>query len=114
MANNDKIYEDLLNFVKAEIGPIWWKKISLNRETRLLEDLRINGDDAVDFFLKFEKKFKLNLNDLDLSLYFDSEGFDLIGISKLIRWTNLEKKTQRFPLTIGDLEKLILDNNTTK
>jgi acyl carrier protein len=82
MMEEKKIFERLTQFVYS----VRWKyKQILTRETRLHDDLKIDGDDAVDFFIAFEKEFNVDISNFKLREYFNGEGFDPIGISKLFR-----------------------------
>lgn len=84
MKNNLEIPSQLSDFLDRQIGKSWWLKGEISFATRLLEDLKIDGDDAVDFFLAFEKEFRVDVSGLDLSKYFNGEGIDPIGIHKLV------------------------------
>jgi acyl carrier protein len=46
--------------------------------TRIGEDLGIDGDDAVEFFEKVEEEFKVDFKDLNIGKYFNGEGFNPI------------------------------------
>ncbi len=51
------------------------EKISL--ETRLAEDLGIDGDDALEFFENFSQEFQVDLSNFQFDKYFGYEaGFD--------------------------------------
>jgi acyl carrier protein len=84
MENNLDIPSQLLDFLDRQIGKSWWLKVEISSATRLYEDLKIDGDDAVDFFQEFEKEFRVDISGLDLSKYFNGEGFDPIGLHKLV------------------------------
>jgi acyl carrier protein len=50
----------------------------ISLQTRLLEDLGIDGDDAVDLFEVFAQEFQVDISSLDLNKYFGPEaGFNL-------------------------------------
>ena len=110
MESKNKHLDKAIQFVHDEIGKAWWRSKPLTRYTRLYEDLRIDGDDATDFFLAFQKQFKVDLTTLDLRKYFNDEGFDPVGISifirKIIGQTPPPKKSSR-SITLGDLERSI-------
>lgn len=84
MKNNLKVPSELLSFLDRQIGKSWWLRSEISTKTRLFEDLKIDGDDAVDFFLAFEKEFKVYISGFNMRKYFNAEGFDPVGISKMI------------------------------
>jgi acyl carrier protein len=49
-------------------------KHKISERTSLLYDLGIDGDDADDLMTMLEKRFSVDLSDLDLSRYFRGEG----------------------------------------
>jgi acyl carrier protein len=55
-------------------------KAELQPEDRLLEDLGMDGDDAVDFFKSFGEMFSVDLDALwhHWKLHFSPEGFTLL------------------------------------
>lgn len=52
--------------------------------TRLVEDLKLDGDDAVDALLEISKKCSMDLSDFDSSLYFHSEP-TLLSLFRFLR-----------------------------
>ena len=103
-------FNELCEFVKKQTG---WKKLS--RDTRLYEDLRIDGDDADDFFMSFGEKFDVSLEELNLNDFFNPEGFDPIGLSFLINKMFRKKEERRqskqppinVSITLGHLEEVV-------
>lgn len=79
---NDKVFEEVIGFIITERGKY---RFPLTSETRLLEDLGIDGDDAVEFFEAFQEKFQVDLSDLNLGKYFNDEGLDILGILTFFR-----------------------------
>jgi acyl carrier protein len=67
------IEDEVFDFVAAQRG---MKREKLKLSDQLLVDLGMDGDDAVEFFEKFEKKFEVNLTYLQehWSEYFGPEG----------------------------------------
>jgi acyl carrier protein len=67
------IEDEVFDFVAKERGI---KREKLKLSDRLLVDLGMDGDDAVEFFDKFEKKFDVDLTYLEehWSEYFGPEG----------------------------------------
>jgi hypothetical protein len=81
------LLEEIKNFIVAQ----GWERDEnkLNANTRISEDLGLEGDDADDFMQAFSKKFNVDLANFNFDEYFASEGFDpfrllayLIGIKK--------------------------------
>jgi len=94
-----------MEFIKNQTGESWWNKEGLHKGTRLLEDLRIDGDDAVDFFTEFGEHFKTDLSNLDLRKFFNGEGFNpLEGVLNFIKG---KKKLPLKSITIEHLNKVI-------
>lgn len=56
----------------------------LHMETTLFRDLGIDGDDAVDFFNEFGKRFQVDLADFNLGKHFGPEASD--PLSSVITW----------------------------
>ena len=94
------------------------KDRSITPETRLEADLGITGDDGVDLLEEAEKHFKLRLTsdehgvretfNLKPNEYlFESEGFDPLGITTLIRWLRGEPRPVVRDLTVGELHKAL-------
>jgi len=108
--SEEKVFDKIVQFLNVQIGESWWSKKPLSVETKLSEDLRIDGADAIDFFTAFEKHFNIDMTSLDLRKFFNNEGFDPIGLSwiimKLGGKTNPPKESYR-PITLGHLEEVI-------
>lgn len=51
----------------------------IHEATGLQNDLNLYGDDAIDFILKFGKKFKVDVSEFLAADYFRGEGIDLLG-----------------------------------
>lgn len=98
----EDIWERIISLVEREVAPP--KTLVLTRETDLVEDLGLSGDDADDFMGKYAEEFAVDAGDFDFSAYFPPEGFDPIGIfGRLI--SGSAKKNAIQPLTLGMLEK---------
>jgi len=90
-----KLQKEIFIFISEEIGT---SISSLDLNTSLNYDLGIDGDDAIDFFDKFQKVFHISMNnflDNDYKNYFGNEGVNPFNIFKLL------KKSKKF--TIRDL-----------
>ena len=101
---NDQSFERLKEFV---IKNYWDTKSGLTRETRISEDLRIEGDDADQLMQEFSSEFNVDLSDFEFEKYFMHEGFNPIGFSWLIRKLRGDKipKKSSVPIRLGDLER---------
>jgi hypothetical protein len=86
--------EEIIDFVKHEL---WEPKKGLSLDTSLLDDIRIDGDDAVEFFEKYSKRFKVDLSGIRWNLHFGPEGFNPFAIFTKSFWRKL------LPVTINDL-----------
>lgn len=93
MESNLKVSDELKKFLNRQIGKSWWMKQDVSTITRLKEDLKIDGDDAVDFFIAFEKEFNVDISNFNLGEYFNGEGFDPVGITKIIKFLAGRKET---------------------
>jgi len=71
---NDRRWEALVAFAREEI-PWAGKPGPLAASTRVLHDLRIDGDDAVEFIEKFFDTFNVaNVENFPVHRYFGPEG----------------------------------------
>jgi hypothetical protein len=76
------------------------ESFAMTRQTNLVEDIGLDGDDADEFMAAYAKHFNVSPGDFQYSDYFGPEGFDPIGsILDLIR-----RKPPLKPLTLGMLE----------
>ena len=74
------------------------RKMTAN--TRLLEDLGMDGDDAVEFFEKYEVMFEVDLTKIKWARHFGPEGFNPFVFFLPSFWKSLR---EHCPVTIGDL-----------
>lgn len=72
---------------------------SLTEHTRIVEDLKLDGDDGIEFIDNFHDQYPFESSDFNYSDYFGSEGLSL-GIFDYFRG---RKTPLRKPLTIGML-----------
>ena len=101
MINND------IAEIQSFISKYWSIPISkLNSNAKLEDDLDIIGDDAVEFFNKFAIEFKVDLSDLDLKKYFESEGVGLLNFSWFFGKRRKIKRSEH-EITIADLENVL-------
>ena len=102
-SKDEPIFDQLINFI---INERWEYDFELNRSIRLYSDLKIWGDDAVDFFIKFRDKFGVDISHFKLDEYFDPEGFDMISFFSSLFNRGVKRKKKE--ITLGDLEKAII------
>tara|TARA_R110000782_G_scaffold5853_1_gene20208 strand:+ start:6430 stop:6723 length:294 start_codon:yes stop_codon:yes gene_type:complete len=82
--------EDICSFI---IRNRWEYEFELTKDTLLVEDLKIWGDDAVDILLAFGKEFNVDLSKFYADKYFPPESL-FFG-----------NQSGYKPITIGDLLK---------
>jgi acyl carrier protein len=105
---NDEIFDRVKKFV-LESG--WGYKLpslkerEINNETRVKEDLKINGDDADAFLIAFGKEFDVEVSKFKIDEYFDDEGEPILPA--IIRMLTGKEKRKTKELTIGHLEKAV-------
>lgn len=92
------VFEEIKSFLSQEIGTNKF----MERNTRLYEDLRIDGDDAFELMQKYKSVFKVDMTHFDYNLYFAPEGIDLIGA---VMSVFKKGKPKLKSITIGDLER---------
>lgn len=64
-----------LNLLKSFVDKQGFPYVEELKETTLLEcDLRITGDDAVEFILAFGQEFNVDVSKFKLDEYFEAEG----------------------------------------
>ncbi len=103
--NIEKVFEFLSE--EIEIG-----SFDLTMDTSINYDLGIDGDEAIDFFQKFEKEFHLDLDtffEKDYDKYFGSEGANPFTI--LLSFFKQSKKLEKF--TVKMLIDLYEENEST-
>jgi|SRR5579872_4054632 len=75
-------------------------------DSRIEEDLRIYGDDAVELLITYGKEFNVDVSRFMAADYFSGEGLDIIGAIK--RAITGKPKPLKKELTINHLEKGII------
>lgn len=101
-----EIMEDILERIqKFVVKERWEYDFPLTRDTRLEQDLRITGIDAVNFIVAFGKEFNVDVSKFMAADYFNDEGIDIIG--PLIRLFTGKQKEEKKVLTLGHLEKAV-------
>jgi hypothetical protein len=110
---SDRQWEALIAFTRREI-PWAGKREPLAASTRILHDLRIDGDDAVEFMEKFFATFNVaNVENFPVHRYFGPEGTAAVPlgiipalVASLCRYVFRRPSathTDDHPLTLGML-----------
>jgi hypothetical protein len=89
------LYDKILHFVSSETRT----RKSLSFETDISKDLGVDGDDAEEFMLNFQREFNVDLSNFRFDRYFCGEGFQLIPAIKAA----LGKGALRAPLKVAML-----------
>lgn len=89
------LYDKILHFVSSETKT----RKPLSFETDIARDLGVDGDDAEEFMLNFQREFNVDLSNFRFDEYFGEEGFRLIPAIK----SALGKGEARAPLKIAIL-----------
>jgi hypothetical protein len=105
MFNQIKMDEELLSTIKAFIEKEAGKNVDHMRADYTLDDLKIFGDDAVEFIIAFGKEFNVDVSRFMAAEYFAPEG-DVI-LPAIIKFFTGKEKPKRKHLTIHHLIKAI-------
>jgi hypothetical protein len=104
MSERDVTEEEVWTWLLDELTPLMKVLFSrkppkpVTRDTDLLDDLGITGEDAVEFLTKFVERFDIQPGNFDIAKHFDSEGdFVVRAIWRLFR------PLQLYHTTVGDL-----------
>jgi len=100
-------FQNLTEYIYSKYS-IHYKQ--LTRESEIEKDLKIAGDDAVEFIDDIFIKFNVRCILFDYNKYFDPEGFGLINFPKIINFITKKQKqaTVKQRLTLGDIERAII------
>ena len=71
-------------------------------DARLLHDLHIDGDDAIDAILEISKRWSVDVSGFDASRYFRSEP-SLLSLFPFLPSQRRERLDQKRPLTVREL-----------
>lgn len=106
MENKNAAYERVVDFITKEFGG---KKEKMNLQTTLEGDLKITGDDGIDFINLFLKKFKIEYEQKEnRPKYFDDEGYSPVNFVTLYHWIRGKKDNRKqYDLTLQHLVKVI-------
>jgi len=91
-----KVLEDVKRILASDFSI---KTDSLTEHTRIVEDLKLDGDDGIEFVDSFHNEYPFESSGFNYADYFGSEGLSL-GI---LDWIRGRKALRRRPLTIGML-----------
>jgi hypothetical protein len=96
------LQENLVEFVCVELGV---NPSRLSPNTRLHQDLGVDGDDGLDFMSAFSLRFGVNLSTFEVSQYFGPEGS---GNPFVYLWWFITRSWPKFvPITLSDLQSSI-------
>ncbi|WP_322092834.1 DUF1493 family protein [Paraburkholderia bannensis] len=112
---DDALWKALTDYTREEIGrPLFGKELTLEPTTEVIDDLRIDGDDAVEFIDKLFLKFDVK-GDFPYARYFSGEGTALVPlmlvpalVGALFRAVTKRPRTpdpDDHPLTLGMLHE---------
>jgi acyl carrier protein len=76
-------------------------KEQITPDTRLVEDLKLDGDDAVDALLEISKKCAIDVSRFESTRYFRSEP-TLLALLPFLP-SQRKRAEPKQPLTVGDL-----------
>ncbi|KAB0644415.1 DUF1493 family protein [Burkholderia latens] len=99
----DEIWNRLEAFAREELGrPIFGGALKLTPDSRLEEDLRLTGVDAVEFIDKWAEKFNVAAQDFPYSRYFGPDSWDVVR-SVMGIFSKKYRDPQLVALTLGML-----------
>lgn len=75
-------------------------KTEIEEATLLERDLRITGDDAVEFILAFAKRFNVDVSNFKMDEYFEAEG--ILGPFFSFFYKHIKSPSKK-ELTVGSL-----------
>jgi acyl carrier protein len=94
------IFEKLKNFVIKES---YVEDEVITTETKIADDLGVNGDDAVEFLIAYGKEFDVDVSKFMAADYFSPEGSGFISLIK--SFLRIEDDSTKKHLTVGHLLK---------
>ncbi|KVD25573.1 DUF1493 family protein [Burkholderia ubonensis] len=99
----DATWDQLEAFAREELGkPIFGGPLKLTPDSRIEEDLRLTGLDAVEFIDKWAETFGVEAQGFPYSRYFGPESLDVIQ-SVLGLFSKKHRDPELVPLTLGML-----------
>ena len=94
---DENTLEKIKTFIEDKCGI---DRIKIKSESRIEEDLKITGTDAVEFIFEFGKQFDINVSNFIIADYFEPGGLNKIN------WF-FSKKASKRTLTVAHLEKAV-------
>ncbi|ACR29127.1 DUF1493 family protein [Burkholderia glumae] len=99
----DATWDRLEAFAREELGrPIFGGPLKLTPDSRIEEDLRLTGLDAVEFIDKWAETFSIEAQGFPYNRYFGPESLDVIK-SVLGLFSKKHRAPELVPLTLGML-----------
>jgi hypothetical protein len=92
--------EDLVLSVLTRITGLRRDQITL--DARLVQDLQLDGDDAIDALLEISKECSMDMSGFDSSLYFRPEP-SLLSVLRFLPWQKQKWASPKLTLTVGQL-----------
>lgn len=102
----DLVKDQLRSFINEELGV---NIHSLREDLSIEDDLRLSGDDTVDFVMSFAKRFDVDISNLDMRKYSAGEGL-LLNFRSLSQKVRGKIKPEITPLTV----KILVDAIVSK
>ncbi|RQV58551.1 DUF1493 family protein [Burkholderia cenocepacia] len=98
-------WEKPASFAREELGrPLFGGQLRIEPSSRLEEDLRVTGVDAVEFIDKWAETFGVQASEFPYDRYFGPEGQDMVT-TFLALFSERYRKPPRVPLTLAMLEE---------
>jgi len=99
----DNVYLKVRDFVAGHLGE---RKDRLSEDSRLLQDLGVDGADAVELLEAFSEKFDVDMAHFPLSKHFGPEaGFNLFYHLYCLLFER--PKWRPTPITLGELAEAV-------
>lgn len=101
----DTTWERLEAFAREQLGrPILGGPLKLGRDSRMEEDLRVTGIDAIEFIDKWAETFSVDVESFPYKRYFGPDTLDVVR-SVLGLFSSRYRDPPLVPLTLGMLEE---------
>ncbi|MGJ4926907.1 DUF1493 family protein [Bradyrhizobium sp. HKCCYLS2038] len=92
---SDPLHQRVLHFVAAQTGA----RIELSEQTDIARDLGVDGIEAYEFMIAFQRAFEVDMSGFAFDRHFGPEGFSLTGLILTV----LRLRPSPQPLTVGTL-----------
>ncbi|MGK8200303.1 DUF1493 family protein [Burkholderia cepacia] len=101
----DTAWDRLEAFAREELGrPLFGGALNLSRSSRMEEDLRITGIDAIEFIDKWGETFGIDVEQFPYQRYIGPETLDMVR-TLLGLFSSKYRDPELVPLTLGMLEE---------